>query len=284
MIEDDNRPFQPPEVKESKKYSVSLIITTYNWKEALKLSIFSIYNQTIFPDEIIVADDGSSDGTMQMIEEFATYSSIPIVHSFQDDDGFRVSMSRNRAIAKAKGEYIILIDGDMILHPKFVQQHLDHAQKGYFIQGSRVLITEKKSKEVFAKEQLKFGFFESGIKNRKNSINSDFLCERFSKKENSHKGIRTCNMSFFKDDCIKVNGFNEDFVGWGREDSEFVERLYNIGINRNSIKFNCTAYHIYHNENSRKMLEENDKILDNTISKKLTRCENGIDKYLKDDS
>jgi glycosyltransferase involved in cell wall biosynthesis len=283
MIE-DNRPFQPPEQKDEKRYSLSLIITTYNWKEALKLSIFSIYNQTIFPDEIIVADDGSSDGTTEMLEEFATYSSIPIVHSWQEDDGFRVSHSRNKAIAKAKGEYIILIDGDMILHPKFVAQHLAHAKEGYFIQGSRVLLSEQKSKDVFAKEQLKFGFFESGISNRKNTIDSDFLCQKFSKEQNSHKGIKTCNMSFFRDDCIKVNGFNEEFVGWGREDSEFVERLYNSGINRKSIKFNCIAYHIWHNENSRKMLDTNDKILANTIEKKLKWCENGIDKYLKDKS
>jgi glycosyltransferase involved in cell wall biosynthesis len=260
----------------------SIIVTTYNWKEALKLSLLSIYNQTVMPIEIIVADDGSSDGTKEMIEEMAIYSNIPLIHSWQEDSGFRASMSRNRAIAKASGEYIIVIDGDMILHKEFVNDHIKNAKKGYFIQGGRVLIDEKKSKEILSSEQLEFGFFDSGIKNRKNTIHSNFLSSKFSKKQNSHRGIRTCNMSFYKSDCIKVNGFNEDFVGWGREDSEFVQRLYNSGINRQTIKFNCLAYHIYHNENSKKMLEKNDEILKNTIDNKLSRCENGIDKYLKD--
>jgi glycosyltransferase involved in cell wall biosynthesis len=260
--------------------TVSIIVTTYNWKEALKLSLLSIYNQSHFPDEIIVADDGSSDGTKELIEEFATYSSIPLIHSWQEDDGFRVSASRNKAIAKATSEYIIVIDGDMILHKNFVKEHLSHAKRGYFLQGGRVLLTESKSKEVLSTEQMEFKFFEKGIKNRKNTIDSNFLSNIFSTEKNSHKGIKTCNMSFFRDDCIKVNGFNEDFVGWGREDSEFVERLYNSGINRKTVKFNAIAYHIYHNENSRAMLKENDKILKDAIDNRSKWCENGISKYL----
>jgi predicted glycosyltransferase involved in capsule biosynthesis len=87
-------------------------------------------------------------------------------------------------------------------------------------------------------------------------------------------------MSFFKSDCISINGFNEDFEGWGREDSEFVVRLFNNNIERKNIKFNCIAYHIWHNENSRKHLEKNDKLLETSMKDKLKKCKNGIDKYL----
>ena len=89
-------------------------------------------------------------------------------------------------------------------------------------------------------------------------------------------------MSFFKEDCLKINGFNEDFVGWGREDSEFVVRLINSNILRSNVKFSAIAYHIFHNENSREMLSINDKILNEAIKCNLLRCKNGINKYLKE--
>jgi len=87
------------------------------------------------------------------------------------------------------------------------------------------------------------------------------LSSIFSNKNNNLRGIKTCNMSFFKEDCLKVNGFNGDFIGWGREDSEFVVRLLNSGVHRQNIKFNCIAYHIWHSENTRESLKVNDETL-----------------------
>ena len=246
----------------------SLIITTYNWPKALELVLNSALEQSELPDEIIIADDGSGDETKELVEKFAKTSAIPIIHSWQDDDGFRAARSRNKAISKANSEYIVLIDGDMVLHKDFIKDHKKNAQKGYFIQGGRVLLEEGNT--------TNFSFFDSGIKNRKNTIHSNFLSSIFSVKKDTLKGIKTCNMSFFKDDCLKVNGFNEDFEGWGREDSEFVVRLFNSGIKRQTIKFNCIAYHIWHNENSRESLSKNDEILENAIKNKLIWCENGI--------
>lgn len=87
-------------------------------------------------------------------------------------------------------------------------------------------------------------------------------------------------MAFWKKDVIEVNGFNQDFIGWGREDSEFVLRMLNAGKRRLYLKFSGVGYHLYHPENSRASLTKNDEILENTIKNKLTRCENGIGQYL----
>ena len=114
----------------------------------------------------------------------------------------------------------------------------------------------------------------------KNRIKFKLLSNLLSKSKRNLKGIKTCNMAFFKKDCISVNGFNEDFVGWGREDSEFAVRLLNNNILRKNIKFSAIAYHIFHNENSREMLSVNDDILENSIKSKLISCKNGIAKYI----
>ena len=95
---------------------VSLIVTTYNRPDALKLLLMSINSQSVPPNEIIIADDGSKNSTKKCIDEFKKKSSLQVIHSWQEDKGFRVAKSRNKAIAKSKCEYIILIDGDVILH------------------------------------------------------------------------------------------------------------------------------------------------------------------------
>lgn len=93
---------------------VSLMISTYNWKEALSLCLYSAFAQTVKPCEILIADDGSRDDTKQLIEKMRTKTDIPIVHVWHEDKGFRLSAIRNRSIERAKGDYIIQIDGDIL--------------------------------------------------------------------------------------------------------------------------------------------------------------------------
>ena len=226
---------------------VSLIITTYNRVDALSLVVCSVESQTVLPKEVIIADDGSGDDTKITIHTFQTTSNLNILHSWQEDKGFRAAKSRNKAIAKSNSDYIILIDGDMILHPEFIQDHINNAELGYFIQGSRVLLTENATSNALKDINIQFLFFSQGIQNRKNAIHSNFLSKLFSKKKNYLRGIKTCNMSFFKKDCTNINGFNNDFEGWGKEDSEFIVRLLNSGINRKNLRFNALQFHLWHN-------------------------------------
>jgi len=260
--------------------TVSLIITTYNRPDALQLVIESALAQTRIPDEIIIADDGSERQTRNCIELFSSTAPVPIVHSWQDDIGFRAAMSRNKAIAKAKGEYIILADGDIIFDKYFIEDHLAYAKIGYFIQGTRVLLTDKKTVEVLKSKAWSFSVFDRGFLNRKNMIRSKILAHLFQHPKKILNGIRTCNFSFFKRDCIDINGFNEDFVGWGREDSEFAIRLINSGIKRKNLKFSAVAYHLFHPQYDRQSVAKNDILLKKAIRDRKTVCENGIDKWL----
>jgi len=259
---------------------VSLIITTYNRPDALLLVLRSIELQTLTPHEVIIADDGSGDDTKDTILVFKKTSDLNVIHSWQKDNGFRAAKSRNKAIAKSSSDYIILIDGDMILHPEFIKDHLNNAEPGYFIQGIRVLLTENATKDALRDMNINFSFFSQGIQNRKNTIHSNFLSKLFSKKKNYLRGIKTCNMSFFKKDCININGFNNDFEGWGKEDSEFIVRLLNSGINRKNLRFNALQFHLWHNENTRASLKQNEIIFKNAIDNNIKWCENGINQYL----
>ena len=265
--------------------TVSLIITTYNRPDALELVLKSALSQTRLPDEIIVADDGSRQGTAEVVDFIRRRTSIPVKHSWQPDRGFRAAESRNRALAQAKSDYIVLIDGDMVLDPSFIADHLKIARKGRLIQGSRVILTEEKTQDILDEGDLPaLSMFSSGIEKRLSALRCRCLAKLAGRKGNrKHKGIKTCNMGFFRSDALAVNGFDNSFVGWGREDSEFVARCYHNGMKRHNLKFAGIAYHLWHNEAERDSLPQNDALLEATLSERKIRCVHGVSDFIKDE-
>jgi glycosyltransferase involved in cell wall biosynthesis len=259
----------------------SLIICTYNWPEALKLVLSSALFQSVEPNEIIIADDGSSKTTAIVIEDLAKSTSIPIIHSWQKDNGCRISHSRNRAIAKSNFEYIIMIDGDTVLHYDFIKDHKRFACKKVYIQGSRALLQSKLTSKILSKSEFsKPVFFSEDSKNKINLLRLPLISKLMSyiKNQNLNR-IRGCNYSIFREDILEVNGFNEKITTWGREDSEFVQRLFNNGVKKQHLKFSGIQYHLYHDEKSHNSI--NDNILKDTILKNSIWCKSGIDGYFK---
>ena len=109
---------------------ITLLISTYNWIDALKRVIDGVLQQTILPDEIIIADDGSRSDTKEYIDSIRKYFPMPLVHVWHEDDGFRRTIILNKAIAQASGDYIIEIDGDVIPERHFIQDHIEVMKKG----------------------------------------------------------------------------------------------------------------------------------------------------------
>jgi glycosyltransferase involved in cell wall biosynthesis len=258
----------------------SLIICTYNWHQALALVLASVENQSVAPNEIIIADDGSGEATNNVISEFSRILSIPIIHSWQEDIECRIPHSRNKAIAKSNFEYIIMIDGDTIMHPDFIKDHKLNADKNLYIQGSRVLLQPEFTNKIFREGMfINPAFFSNQAKNKLNMIRAPFISRLIALFHNQNiNRIRGCNFSVYKDNIIQVNGFNEEITLWGREDSEFVQRLFNIGMKKKQLKFSGIQYHLFHEERSHNSV--NDEILKNTINRNITICSNGIDSYL----
>lgn len=268
----------------NQRLTTSLIITTYNRPDALEAVLHSVRHQRILPDEVIIADDGSTQETEAVIHRLQATFPVPLKHAWQVDDGFRLAQSRNRALAMASGEYIVMIDGDMVMHPEFIADHRKAAKKGLFVQGGRVVLTETKTAELLqnptAYRVLKW--FEKGLEKRLekrlSALHLPWLAALFVRKEkqgNLH-AVRGCNMAFFKEDAVAINGFNNDFVGWGREDSEFVARFFHNGGKRANLKFAAIAYHLWHYEAPRNALPENDRLLADTLAQQAKWCDNGL--------
>lgn len=260
----------------------SLIVSTYNWPEALNLCLISILEQTVMPDEVIIADDGSTSETAGLIALFQQKFPVPLFHVWQEDHGFQLSKIRNKAIAKASKAYIIQIDGDLILDRHFIHDHLSFSRKNSFVSGSRIIMSNRLSQELIKQNRTKVSLTARGLTNVLNGIRLPLLSHMLSNyRKDDIYYLRGCNMAFWKSDLIRVNGYNEDFSGWGREDNEIGLRLIHSGVQKRIIKFSGIVFHIYHPEKTRSDLNVNDLLLRKTAAEKLTFCKNGLNQYLK---
>lgn len=261
--------------------TVSLIISTYNSPKTLDLCLQSVLCQSSLPDEVLIADDGSGEDTKKIVEDFQKISPVPIIHVWHEDRGFRLTVIRNKVIAKARMKYIIQIDGDVILHRHFIRDHKQFAREKSFVTGSRLNIQEGLSLKLLAKRSIEVSIRNKGVHNRINGLRltclSWFLQDY---RQSDLLYVRGCNMAFWKEDLLLVNGYDENMIGWGREDSEIACRLINAGIRKRVIKNAGIVFHLYHPDNSRSQFNINNEILQKTIDEKYVWCSKGVDQYL----
>jgi len=257
---------------------VSVIVTTYNRPDALKRVLDGLVNQTRPPEEVIIADDGSTDETQSMLTPFLKHQQIDIKHAWQADEGFRAARIRNKAILNASGDYLVLLDGDCIPEPHLIEDHVSLARKGCFFQGKRVLVNEPAVDEfsfddILSKGRLFQYALQGKISNSHHIFRLPFLPSYRTRKLS---GIRSCNFGLFREDIFAVNGFNQEFKGWGREDSELVVRLFKYGLKRIEHPFKALVYHLWHQENTRHNIDRNDQILENAMASDTYFCNKGL--------
>jgi glycosyltransferase involved in cell wall biosynthesis len=259
---------------------VGLIVTTYNWKEALDRCLESVSFQSRPPNEVLVADDGSRPDTATVVERWAKQLRMPVKHIWQEDRGFRKCAAVNKAVAAASGDYLVIVDGDMILHRHCIADHLAAARPGCFVQGVRALTGPETARRLLARELSAAGFFTRDLTRRRHTVRSRLLSRLFQRPYTGERGIRGCNQAFWRADLLRVNGFNEAMTGWGYEDGELASRLYHCGVRRRDLRFQALATHLYHPTRKRTGDNPNYDIMTATRSRRLTRCELGIDQYL----
>jgi glycosyltransferase involved in cell wall biosynthesis len=258
----------------------SLIIATYNWHRALDLVLQSVRAQTVAPDEVLVADDGSRDETRDVIRHHQRDFPAPLIHVWHEDTGFRLGAIRNRAMAQARGEYLIQTDGDILLHPRFVASHAAFARAGSYAQGSRCLVERELTERLLHEGRATVSLWERGLKNRLNGLHFPLVTPMVRGPVDPDRATRGCHMAFWRDDIIAANGYDEAIEGWGREDSELAARLIHRGVRRRNFKFGAVAFHLWHREVGRAAFDRNHAIYEETIRTRRTRCALGIDRYL----
>jgi glycosyltransferase involved in cell wall biosynthesis len=259
---------------------VSVVVITYNWPQALNLVLRALARQSVLPDEVIVTDDGSRNDTRALLITTARDFPTRLVHLWQPDDGARMSRARNRGIAAARGDYVIFLDGDMLAHRQFIADHCAFAQRGCFVQGSRVLTGQRCAQRMLREQQLDLGFFSADIERRRHTLRIPVLAHLYAHPHTREGGIKSCNWGFWRDDLIALNGFNEAMTGWGREDNELGLRAFHLGRKRRDLRFAGLAVHLWHATRKNVIDNPNDAVLAATRASGATRCTLGLDQHL----
>jgi len=261
--------------------TTTLLISTYNFPVALNLCLESITRQIVQPDEVIIADDGSGEETQKLVEEWRQRLTMPVKYVWQEDNGFRLSEIRNKALAVATGDYIIQIDGDIIMERHFIKDHLRYAKPDHFVCGSRSRITEDYTNRLKRGKKYKFSFFRPGLFDRMNALRFRRLTPLFY----DYDHLRGCNMAYWRKDVLEINGFDETIASYGYEDEDVQERLKRIGKKKLFVKFMCIEYHVWHPEHpTKKNLAETRKLIDHNNKLNLIRSPKGIDSHLNENN
>lgn len=268
---------------------ISVIVTTYNWADALEACLNSLLAQSDQHFEIIIADDGSSDATLQKINKFIANTTISLRHVYHEDMGFRAGTIRNKAVSISNGKYLLFLDGDCVAFPHFISRHRLLAETDYFVPGNRILLSPSYTQNILQQKiklhTKKIGFFVAQwIKGNINRIlpllhirHNDW---RYRQSTQWQKAM-TCNLGIWKQDFLAVNGFDELFEGWGYEDSDLVIRLIHQGIRRKEGRFAIPVLHLWHPQNDRSQHDENyRRLLDRLTDKDMIIAQKGVDQYL----
>ena len=241
----------------------------------------SVARQSTPPREIIIADDGSGTATLAVIESFVRAHPAPVRVVRQPHEGFRVARLRNLAIAAATCDYLVFIDGDMLLHPEFMGDHARFARRGYFTQGIRAHADARLTARLI-EGSAEFPTASTpglGGLRRAYLLHSAPLSGLMRHAANAFVALKACNLGAWREDLLRVNGFDEDMVGWGPEDKELCARLGHAGVRRQTLLFGGIASHLHHPSESRSGLPQNLALLDKTRRDKLTRCDRGLDAH-----
>ncbi|MCG7496821.1 glycosyltransferase [Vibrio sp. Of7-15] len=268
---------------------LEVILGAYNDSDVLNVVLQGYMNQNDSDFSICIADDGSGPEIRKLVEKFSNLG-LDIRHVWQEDDGFRKSIILNKAIATSQADRIIFSDGDCIPNPYFIHDHRVLAHPSKITAGPRVMLNKKLT------DDLKNGSKE--ISYLYNTFKLLFLSlfKQLSKPEQIFRfpslilpltkkikriGPYGANMAISREALLKVNGFDEDYLGWGGEDTDLVIRLNMLGIKSDGYIGRAALYHMYHPSRA---VDDGDKeratLKKNKEENRVLSCTNGLDKYL----
>lgn len=268
--------------------SIGVVITTYNSPLWLAKVLTGYECQSFSSFRVIIADDGSTEDTRALIDDFKARGKLQIDHVWHEDNGFRKCQILNKAIRETPCDYLIFTDGDCIPEPDFVQTHHDLARPGQFLSGGYIKLTMPVSEKITDEDIRSGNIFKPAWliahgqprnhKLWKLSPSRAFrqFMNRITPAAASWNGM---NSSTWTRDLIAVNGFNED-MQYGGLDRELGERLWNFGHRSRQIRYSTVCLHLDHARGYSKpeIWEKNRAIRKAVKDNKTFWAENGIEK------
>lgn len=248
---------------------ISIVVTTYEWPQALQRVLECLGRQRDERFEIIVADDGSGPDTAAVVRGFKQNARVRVEHVWQPHREFRAAESRNRAVAASRGDYLLFLDGDCLARPDFLQAHRALAEPGWFVAGNRALLSQRFATRLLPSAQAVAewsarplgGWIGARLRGDINRLAPMMKAPAGWQRKNKPRewrGAKTCNLAVWSEDFLRVDGFDESYVGWGHEDADLAVRLIRSGVLRKEGRFAASVLHLWHAPAPRQGLSANE--------------------------
>jgi GT2 family glycosyltransferase len=256
---------------------IAYVITAYNNWPRLERTLQGVPRMRRLPDELIIADDGSRQENVERIDAFLdSIDGCVTRHVWHEDNGYRRSKILNRAIASTECDLLVFSDGDCIPHERFIEDHAALNEPGHYLAAGRTLIREDRI-DSFTGTRL----------NRVNGVLGGWIypkkCAfRFPIIRQWDTGcyVAGCNLALWREDLVRLNGYDESFEGWGFQDRDLVARADNMGLKRLRYFQRCLLFHLEHPLLDRGRAEENERRYEQRVVDGTTRATIGLDQYL----
>jgi glycosyltransferase involved in cell wall biosynthesis len=237
----------------------SVIVSSYNQPNALALVFAGLLTQTHRIDELLIGDDGSQDDTRELVQEFAKRAPFPVVYETQEDRGFRKSRALNNALRRAQHEHIMFLDGDCVPPPAWAANYARSLTSGVPFATAGYVLMDLQRTQQLTPAQIAAGRIDDGITQEQrrafDKIHRKEVLYRVLRQRKKPK-ILGGNWAATRACLVAVNGFDEKYDGFGKEDSDIRNRLRNAGYRGRSLWDHNWVYHCSHDFDPRRNLPE----------------------------
>lgn len=258
---------------------LGLIISTFDRPEALAKVLAGVERQTQAPDEVLISDDGSKEPTLALVRKWGATQPFRVQHVWHEHKGFHKTVILNKTVAETTAEYLIFLDGDCVPDARYLQDHRKLADRECWVQGRRCFVKEPFVPQFEAGRVPVWRWMLAGrITGAAKGIRLPFPIVQ---RNTAQRGIIGCNLAVWRDDLIAINGFDEEYSGWGiGEDSDMGTRLYHLGRRRKFVYAHAVVFHLNHPAAPKDHVTGSLQRLEETIRSRKVRCAHGLDQYL----
>ena len=238
--------------------SLSVVVSTYEWPEALDAVLRGFAGQTDDAFELVVADDGSGAPTAEVVDRWRTSFGDRLSHAWQEDAGFRLARVRNLGALAAGGDYLVFVDGDCVPRRRFIASIRRAALPGWFLAGKRVHLSPALSRTVLV-DRVPIGRWSTAsFWLRRRQIHSwvDLTPRDRRRPSRSrlpdfvpHGNSYGFLMAMHRTDFEAANGFDLRYVGWGEQDVDLAVRLRRLELRSGWAGPRSTMLHLSHPSN-----------------------------------
>jgi glycosyltransferase involved in cell wall biosynthesis len=250
----------------------------------LELVCAALERQSLAEFEVLVCDDGSGAETRRVVEGFASRFRGRVEHVWQEHQGFRKCRMLNEALRRARGDVFVFLDGDCVPHRDFMRDHLARQEAGRYLAGRRVELGPDLSARLSV-EDVRAGYFDWPHPSLVLSVfrgDTEYLNRTVRVPWEPARrllgldrvaDLKGCNYSVSREAMAAINGFDEAYEGYGREDTDVEVRLQNLGLKIKSLKGLALQYHVWHPR--REFTPANEGLIARATATGRVRCEQG---------